>query len=230
MRKILFIIPVAIGTLVMGSTITGCNKPRRSTGRAYMPDMYYSRAYETYAALDTSIFITDRNEWNASKSDKIFYSMQPVTGTVARGEMPAYALKNDSTGYNLSQGIKNPLAMASIDAKEAERLYLVNCAVCHGSKLDGNGPLWKNGDGPYPAAPKNLLGDDIKAMSEGRYYHVMTFGKGQMGSYASQLTSNQRWMIAAWIKSKQGGAATADTSAAPANRADSIPAVNSSTR
>jgi mono/diheme cytochrome c family protein len=225
MRKILFI----TGCVAMGIVIVSCNKPRRSTGRAYMPDMYYSRAYETYAALDTSKFITDRNEWNASKSDKIFYSMQPVTGTVARGEMPAYALKNDSTGYNQSQGIKNPLNMASIDAKEAERLYLVNCAVCHGAKLDGNGPLWKNGDGPYPAAPKNLLGDDIKAMSEGRYYHVMTFGKGQMGSYASQLTTNQRWMIATWIKSKQSGTASPDSAGAQGARTDTV-AANPSTK
>ena len=42
--------------------------------------------------------------------------------------------------------------------KEAERLYLVNCGICHGPKLDGNGPLWKDGDGPYPSAPKNLVG------------------------------------------------------------------------
>ena len=29
-----------------------CSKVRRSPGRAYMPDMSYSRAYETYASTD----------------------------------------------------------------------------------------------------------------------------------------------------------------------------------
>jgi mono/diheme cytochrome c family protein len=37
---------------------------------------------------------------------------------------------------------------------EAERLYLINCGICHGTKLDGNGPLYNDGKGPYPAAAK----------------------------------------------------------------------------
>jgi len=37
-------------TLVLA---TSCNKVRRSPGRVYMPDMAYSRAYETYASTET---------------------------------------------------------------------------------------------------------------------------------------------------------------------------------
>jgi mono/diheme cytochrome c family protein len=79
--------------------------------------------------------------------------------------------------------------------------------------MDGNGPLWKNGEGPYGAAPKNLMADDMKALPAGTMFHVATYGKGQMGSYASQLTSEQRWMVVSYIKSKQGevGGAKADT-------------------
>ena len=98
--------------------------------------------------------------------------------------------------------------------KEAERLYLVNCGICHDPKLDGNGPLWKDGNGPYPAAPKNLMGDDMKALPEGTMYHSVTYGKGQMGSYASQLNSTQRWMVISYLKSKQGDGAKVDSSAA----------------
>jgi mono/diheme cytochrome c family protein len=210
----------------MGIIMVSCNRPRRSTGHAYMPDMYYSRAYETYAGLDTSKFSTDKAEWGASREHKIFYNNQPVTGTVARGEMAAYPYRNDSTGYIQSAGAKNPLrgdSAVTIDMKEAERLYLVNCAICHGAKLDGNGPLWNGGNGPYPAAPKNLMGDDMKALTEGTIFHVATYGKGQMGSYASQLNTKQRWMVVAYIKDKQNGGkasaaatATDTTAAAPA--------------
>ena len=80
--------------------------------------------------------------------------------------MASYENKNDSTGYARSAVVKNPLDFSTIDMKEAERLYLVNCAICHGSKLDGNGPLWNGGDGPYPAAPKNLLAEALKANPE----------------------------------------------------------------
>ena len=40
---------------------------------------------------------------------------------------------------------------------EAERLYLVNCGYLSWTELDGNGPLYKGGNGPYPVAPKHLM-------------------------------------------------------------------------
>lgn len=59
------------------------------------------------------------------------------------------------------------------------------------------------------------MGEDMKAYPEGRIFHVVTYGKGAMGSYASQLTTKQRWMVTAYIRSKiGGGAASIDTSKA----------------
>ncbi len=167
-----------------------------------MPDMTYSKAYETYAPTAERLANTEAD------GDPSFNN-RPVAGTVARGDMAAYHLPNDSTGYALSAGVKSPLAVDAIDLKEAQRLFLVNCAICHGPKLDGNGPLYKDGTGPYTAAPRNLTDDYSKKLAEGTMFHVVTYGKGQMGSYASQLTTKQRWMVVAYIKSKQGGAGPA---------------------
>lgn len=170
-------------------------------GRAYAPDMVYSRAYETYGSTE-----------DIAKAGA-YYNERPVPGTVARGDAFPYPLKHDSIGYAQSATYRNPLSPDSINMKEAERLYLINCAICHGSKLDGNGPLFNGGDGPYTAAPKNFMDAAMKEMTEGTMFHSVTYGKGQMGSYASQLNTKQRWMVIAYIKSKQGGAAGA---AAPA--------------
>ncbi|MES1216133.1 MAG: cytochrome c, partial [Bacteroidota bacterium] len=99
-----------------------------------------------------------------------------------------------------------------------ERLYLVNCGICHGTKLDGNGPLWKGGDGPYPSAPKNLVGDAVVSkMPEGQMFYSVTYGKNLMGSYASQLSTKQRWMVIAYIKSQQTKAAPAEATPAKAD-------------
>ncbi len=162
--------------------IISCDDVQRKRGLEYMPDMGVSRAYETY---------TDHSNL-ASKG--INYNNQPVSGTISRGEELPYRLKNDSTGYAQSASIVNPIGtMTVIEVAEAERLYLVNCGICHGTKLDGNGPLYKGGQGPYPAKPATLVGDPvIEAKSEGTYFHVQTYGKGQMGSYASQLNKTQR--------------------------------------
>ena len=212
MKKVLIISVLA----VLSVAVISCDGPNRGTGRTYMPDMYYSRAIETYTALDTSIFTSKASE----AGGKIFYNRLPVAGTVARGDMAAYPLKNDSAGYTASAGIKNPLDVASIDMKEAERLYLVNCGICHGTKLDGNGPLYNDGNGPYAAAPKNLASDPLMvAMPEGTMFHSVTYGIRAMGSYASQLSTKQRWMVIAYVKSKQ--AKPAATPAATTAKADS---------
>src|SRR5678810_70108 len=99
----------------------------------------------------------------------------------------------------------NPLpALDAGQMKEAERLYLVNCAICHGSKLDGNGPLYKDGAGPFASAPRNLAADPLTInMPEGQMFYSVTYGKNMMGSYASQITTKQRWMIIHYIKAQQ---------------------------
>src|ERR1051326_5044973 len=134
---------VITGCIAMIALLDSCGI-RRSPGRAYMPDMTYSRAYETYAPAQERLDAE-------GIAPAAYYNGKPVEGTIARGDMMHYNLKNDSAGYAQSAAVKSPLDKASIDMKEAERLYLVNCGICHGPKLDGNGPLYKGGDGPFSA-------------------------------------------------------------------------------
>ncbi|MCW3080699.1 cytochrome c [Segetibacter sp.] len=172
-------------------------------GLDYMPDMKQSRAYETY------------DDHSNLSSKGVTFNNRPVSGTVSRGEELPYHLNNDSTGYAQSAGYANPLPrLNDTEMVEAERLYLINCAICHGTTLNGNGPLYNDGKGPYAAKPAMLVGDaKYEALSEGTLYHVMTYGKNLMGSYASQLNRKQRWMVAQYIKSKQGSAESSDAAA-----------------
>jgi len=192
------------GCLILAVVAVSCSRVRRSPGRAYMPDMYYSRAYETYASTQ------------ALKDKGINYTAMPVTGTMARGDLSPYTVVTDTIGmYNQSSADQNPLDSSMVDMKEAERLFLVNCAICHGADMKGNGPLFNGGDGPYAAAPANLVGDArVSGLSEGTLFHVVTHGKGQMGSYAAQLNTAQRWMVVKYVKSKQTGQSTNNAAAA----------------
>lgn len=203
MKKFLII----SGVFMAGVVMLSCRNGKRDPGKEFMPDMAHSRAYETYAATDNL------------KEKGIHYDATPVAGTVARGDMAAYPFENDSLGYVNSASVKNPLpALKATEYLEAARLYLVNCGICHGEKLDGEGPLYKGGDGPFIAKPANLISDvKYTSMPEGTMFHSVTYGKNAMGSYASQLTSKQRWMIIHYIKEKQAlsakpAAATAATS------------------
>jgi mono/diheme cytochrome c family protein len=205
MRKIPIILGMAIFTAVLYSCKgAGGDYP----GDAYAPDMYYSRAYETYA-------YNSKDSYDSLKASGAHYNAMPVPGTVARGEVYNYHLTADSAGIKASNALVNPfdsLAAGSSVLAEGERLYNINCGICHGTKLDGNGPLFNNGNGPYAAKPRELNGDYVKALTDGYIYHVITFGKGVMGSYASQLHPDQRWWVINYIRSKQpGGAAPASS-------------------
>jgi len=208
---------VIASILSAGIIITACSDVRRKTGVVYMPDMGYSRALETYAKLDSSRFTNNPSELGEGK---IYYTAYPVAGAMARGdEMPfPYEMDKpgDSLNYVASKQVQNPVpALTSVQMKEAERLYLVNCAICHGMKLDGNGPLYKDGNGPFPSAPKNLVGDPVVSkMPDGQMFYSITYGKNAMGSYASQITTKQRWMIIHYIKSQQAAKAPRATTAA----------------
>jgi mono/diheme cytochrome c family protein len=204
-----------IVVLVLAVVAWSCSDVKREQSRVYMPDMAYSRAVETYSDIDTL------------QHQGIHYTRMPVAGTVKRGELAPFALPadkaGDSTNYILSKQLVNPLpAMNEGQSKEAERLYLINCGICHGVALDGNGPLYNGGKGPFAAQPANLATNALYVnMPIGQMFYSVTYGKGQMGSYASQLSSTQRWMVVQYVKNQQGGnkapaagAAATDTAAA----------------
>lgn len=208
-----------IVVLVLAIVAWSCSDTSRDPGKAYMPDMAYSRAVESYTPLDTF------------KALGINYNAQPVPGTIKRGELFPFPIAHDKQGdtanYVASKQVPNPITTMTPDqTKEAERLYLINCGICHGAKLDGNGVLHKRSDGtdgPYAAAPANLLsGANYVKMPAGQMMYSVTYGKNLMGSYASQLSTTQRWMIIAYVKAKQA-------EEAGGSAADAKPAATDST-
>lgn len=202
MKKIAFISAVAI-TLAM--VFASCDS-KREPGKVYMPDMAYSRGYETYALKDSMIFTADP----AQRGGKIYYDNKPVAGTIKRGELFPYTLPNDSNGYKMSATVVNQVGeMTEAEMKEAGRLFNINCAICHGEKGAGNGPLSTSGK---IGGVANLTLEMYTKMADGTMFHSITYGKNNMGSYASQLDRKQRWMVVKYIRSLQPKA-TANSSA-----------------
>ena len=183
MRKINFVLLLMFFTTL----IISC-RDKREPGRIYMPDMAYSRAYETYAP-------------NNLKQDGVNYLNYPVDGTVRRGDLFAYTLTNDSNGYKMAAEVKDPLPpLDSTHMLEAQRLFNINCAICHGANLDAQGPLATSGK---VGGIANLKLDQYVKKPVGQMFHVLTYGKNNMGSYASQLSRTQRWMVIQYVKSEQ---------------------------
>ncbi len=178
--------------IAAGLFTIGCSS-KRDPGKIYMPDMAYSRAYEAYAEND----LADKN---------INYIPSTIQGTIRRGDLFPYTLPNDSNGYKMSANVLNPVpALNTADMAEAGRLYNIYCGICHGAKLDAQGPLGTGGKIPAIA---NLTLQQYVDMPEGTMFHSVTYGKGNMGSYASQLSRKQRWEVVHYVKAMQTGAIT----------------------
>ncbi len=199
------LITIVIALLFVGSVIIGCGN-KREPGRAYMPDMTYARSYQTYSQ-------------NNLKDSGINYLNYPVEGTIRRGDLFPYTLPNDSNGYKMSAEVKDPLpAIDSFQMLEAQRLFNINCAICHGPNIDAQGPLATSGK---VGGIANLKADAYLKMPEGTMFHTVTYGKNNMGSYASQLSRKQRWMVIQYIKSTQAKE-IASKSAAPSTDSSNV--------
>lgn len=180
--------------LILGMGLTACNSGnvRRNPGKTYAPDMTYSRAYDAY---------TENPNFADSQSSRL-----PVPGTIARGhQLPDHLVEGDTVAYRT---MTTDFRFTDDEVKEGGRIYNIYCGICHGTKLDGQGPLYTSEK--FLAAPANFMAANYINMPMGQMYAAIKFGKNMMGSYAGQLDVKQRWMIIAYIKKKQsenGGAA-----------------------
>jgi mono/diheme cytochrome c family protein len=175
-----------------------------------MPDMYRSPALEAYVDYGSNKHM----DWTQSQKDEAgvqaVLSRVPAKGSIAYAGDDAlfgmpYALPNDTTGYSRSaREIHSPLLASKVNIEEGKRLYMIFCQHCHGKEGHGDGAISKNGliAGIPDYATK------LKDLEEGKMYHTLQYGKGLMGSHASQLNQKERWQILEWVKCLQKGIAT----------------------
>lgn len=201
--------------------IASCTEDPNSPGIEFMPDMYRSIGYEAYLKkfdIDSTDFF-DRNlkklgfeEANDSMKIglvtevaelyKVFndgvITRKPVAGTVAIGKKPFLIAKNNRDS---AKGIKMPIPYTEESLKEGKAYYEIFCDHCHGIKGDGNGPMVSKG--VYPVVPPSYSGA-AKDLTVGEIYHTIFYGKGAMGSHASQIIEEKRWKIVQYVQTMQG--------------------------
>jgi len=178
--KSLLKIAFVLGIVVSFSSCKDNLKPNYQ----YMPNMYESVAYETYSESDA---------FNSPSGLKGKEGQIPAEGSIKRGFVP-YEIPNTTEGYDFSKTITtSPLDGIAVDMKKAEELYGIYCAICHGETGNGMGKLVKQ---------EKLLGVPSykdRQVTVGSIFHVETYGLNSMGSYANQLSQQERWMIAAYV-------------------------------
>ena len=136
----------------------------------------------------------------------------PPPNTVPVGYKP-YPYHNDPE--TASKNLKNPLAgnMSPEVITLGQRKFETFCAVCHGYKGAGDGPVSVK----MALKPPPLISEKITTYPDARIFHIITDGQGVMSSYAYQLVDERdRWAIVNYVRSLQkmskGGGNSGQTS------------------
>lgn len=146
--------------------------------------MYNQPKYEPYEESD---FFDDRR------------SARPlIEGTIARGY-----LREDDHLYRGRVGGQPaesfPFPIGEDVLKRGRERYDIFCAACHGFTGTGDGMIVQRGFPP----PPSFHDDRLRKAAPGHYFDVMTNGFGTMYSYATRVSVEDRWAIAAYIRALQ---------------------------
>lgn len=199
--------------------MAACKASGDYQGLEYAPNMYHSVAYEPLSQITdpnqgkiTNALNNGRGEfYNSNQYNPYKMNLRlPPAHTVRRtasGWLP-YRGANDSTGLRLANKLVNPYDSSAAILSQGKALYEMYCQHCHGAKAGGDGKVATGVkiDGVehsvYPGVA-NLKGDAYKNITEGHIFHVITYGKGLMGSHGSQVSEEDRWKIAKYVKQLQ---------------------------
>jgi mono/diheme cytochrome c family protein len=204
MKKTLFILP---GLAAFVLTLASCGGDPNSPGLEYMPDMYRSPAVEAYVDYGQDPYYFGDSLAEAQRNTPSWRI--PPTGTIvfAADQSKAaynfpYPYPDNNEGYEAAgANLHSPIEMTQATVDQGKVLYEKFCQHCHGAKGAGDGPVVANGGHPAPGAYDGPLKD----RTEGKIFHVLTFGKGVMGSHAGQLTKEERWLVTHYVKYLQNG-------------------------
>jgi cytochrome c553 len=140
-------------------------------------------------------------------------SRLPPPHTVARGE-----LREDKQFYtgkiDKELAVTFPMPVTREVLMRGRERFDIYCAVCHGATGDGHGMTVQRG---FPG-PASFHEERLRDAPIGHFVDVITNGYGVMYSYASRVSPEDRWAIAAYVRalqlSQHAGPADADAGGA----------------
>ena len=121
-----------------------------------------------------------------------------VFGTVPSG----YARNNTRTAppEGFDPNAPNlPFPLTRDVLERGRERFDIYCAVCHARTGEGDGIIVRRGFG----RPPTFHQDRLRAAPLGHFFDVMTNGYGAMPRYDAQLSVNDRWAVAAYIRALQ---------------------------
>ena len=118
----------------------------------------------------------------------------PPEGTVARNRV-YYPYKENVE--KAEQRLKNPYEITPDFLELGKKNYQRYCIYCHGET--GDSGFGASVAGKMQTRPLSLVSKKAKAYKEGRIYHIISEGQGQMGSYRILLQTSEQALVEDYI-------------------------------
>lgn len=101
--------------------------------------------------------------------------------------------------------LENPVARTQPNLERGETLYQTNCAMCHGQRGRGDGPVaQKFQSANATTVPANLTLPATQAKTPGQIWGIITSGGLNMPPFRDLLTVDERWLLVQYIKERLG--------------------------
>lgn len=96
----------------------------------------------------------------------------------------------------------NPVESTANSTVRGNLLFDIHCAVCHGDKALGDGPVAAYFKSPAPPVA-DLTTERIRNLDDGLIYLILTNGAQGMPSLAENLTPRERWDVINYLRMLQ---------------------------
>jgi len=94
--------------------------------------------------------------------------------------------------------LKNPLLPSETTLKAARRVYVDECAQCHGDHGKGDGPE----AAMHSPAPADFTdAGHMNGVTDGGIFYQISEGRKPMPSFKKRLTEEQRWGLVLFVRS-----------------------------
>jgi mono/diheme cytochrome c family protein len=145
----------------------------------------------------------------------------PTSGDVASqtpGQLPAVPHQ-----YNVSaeeRDRKNPAKFNAVSVERGKKIFLSQCAMCHGTNGAGKGDLAQELKITLPDFTKP---ESLKRRTDGELFKIIGIGNDTMPGQEKRLTDPQRWNIVNYLRALGGGAPEKATGKEPEENIIEVP-------
>jgi mono/diheme cytochrome c family protein len=121
-----------------------------------------------------------------------------VANTIARNQLDEGSyFETGIVGGKEGDGL--PIALTQATIERGQERFNIYCTPCHSRVGNGVGMIVQRGYRPAG----NFHTDRLRNAPLGHFFAVMTNGYGAMPDYSAQLTPEDRWAVAAYIRALQ---------------------------